>query len=131
MTDVARQDFTVKKGDSWVRRITFKDADGVAIDISGWAFQLHIREDYEASEAEFELELDAGIEIIGEETDGTIEITLTEEDTDAVEIDLTVTTPGRRIPKVEYVYDFVATDDGGVVNTEMEGLFTFEARVTR
>lgn len=110
----------IKKGDTFILDITYKDSDGNAIDLTGARVRMHIRETISSTTTllVFDTDLINGSATIVDAVAGTIQIKATAVETAALAVSLAV-------------YDLEIIDSGGEVTTILEGDVAIKDEVTR
>lgn len=106
------QNYSTKRGDDFTISLTFKDADGVAIDITGYLILMNIKSEKYLADEDAELQVDGVIDTAEE---GLAHITIPA--TDSANLLGT------------YYYDIKYVDDGAV-KTFSNGVITFEENIT-
>lgn len=94
----------LRKGDSFLMNAEIKDADGNAIDMSGYTFNMHIKESEDSSESV--LSTPSGITITG--GSGTITVEISADNTAS-------------IPEGDYVYDLETINTNNFKTTWLYG----------
>lgn len=107
--------FTKFRGDDITINLAFKDADGVAQDITGWTTFMTIKSSIDDPDVDAVFQED--VTIHDSPADGLTHFTITDADSDALVGD--------------YVYDIQYKDSTGLIKTVMKGTFTFVKDVTR
>ena len=110
----ANYDLYIEQGATFTLQLVWKDDEGTPIDITGYSARMQIRRNY-GSEPVISLADGEGL-VLGN-TAGTIEITITDEQTEAITI-----TSGRYDLELEF---------GGVVTRLIEGLVDISRGVTK
>ena len=108
----------IEQGSRWVRVLTIKDADNVAIDITTWLFYMQIKSNFFSEDVLINLAIDSGIELTDPEN-GQLTITITDEQS----AELTA--------NQKLVYDLFVDDGGsGGLIKYLAGSLTVDPRVT-
>ena len=107
----------IEKGAKFTKRLTWQDANGTPIDLTGYSARMHIRQSIEASAFELELTTSNGRITLGD-TAGTVDLYLTAQETDT----LTIKTG---------VYDLELYTDADNVVRLVEGSVSISEGVTR
>ncbi|MEM1944163.1 MAG: hypothetical protein QXX57_00270 [Nitrososphaerota archaeon] len=114
----ARYDFYINQGTTWSVSLTYKDDEGVPIDISNYTAKMQVRPSVESSRVLLELSTENGkISIDG--PNGRIQLQLEPADT----TNLGLVRRG--------VYDLELTSPSLVVDRLLEGVIYFNPEVTR
>lgn len=133
-----RQNLTIRQGETWSFRYTHLDGDGAAIDLTGYAARMAIRdqvggtlEAYLSSEAG---EQDGGSIALGGAA-GTVDLAMsalqTKRLTDNLASASILIDPERRNRREEtFVYDLEIVSGSGVVTRAIEGIVTVSREVT-
>ena len=103
------------RGDDCTINLAFKDADGVAQDITGWTTFITIKSSIDDADVDAVFQED--VTVHDTPADGLTHFTIPDTDTDDLAGD--------------YVYDIQYKDSSGLVKTVMKGTFTFTKDVTR
>lgn len=108
---------TCEQGATFTRILTWKDSNGLPVNLSGYTARMHVRKDYESQIIVLELTTENGrisiIPNIGR-------ITLSVDDT----------TTSQLVPS-SYVYDLELVSSSGTVTRLVEGAFVVKPEVTR
>lgn len=112
-----RYDFTCNQGATFDRTVTWKDADGSPVDVSGFTARMHVRRSAQNPQTQAELASDDGSIVLGGAA-GTVQLILTAAQTAA-------------LPAAPLVYDLELTAPSGTVTRLIEGRFNIKANVTR
>ena len=107
-------DLFVFRGDSKSYNLTFKDSDGVAIDITGYTIKFTVKENKDDTQANAIIK--KVVTTHSDPTNGITAVTLSTSDTD-----LTVK---------DYYYDFEMEDASGNITTFLEGIFRIKQDIT-
>ena len=107
----------IVRGDDKRFVVTFKDANDVAIDVSGWKLYFTVKENLTDSDDNAKIKIDVTVES-GEGTNG--EITIHVEPSDTEDLDVG-----------KYYYDIQAKKDDGEIFTPLTGEFLINIDVTR
>lgn len=110
-----RYDIQCDQGSTWNLRLTYKDSNDAAINLTGYTARMQIRPRLESSTVTASLTSGSGITLGG--AAGTVDLTLTA-------VQTAVITAG------SYVYD-VELVNGGTVDRIIEGAFVVRREVTR
>lgn len=113
LTQNQNQNLTVKRNDTLKLKITVKDADGVAQDITGWAFFFTVKTNIDDAD---------GAALI------TVDWTTHSDPTNGITI-LTVPAASTNVTGTKY-YDLQAKDGAGAIYTLKYGTLTFDKDVT-
>lgn len=109
--------FTINKGATFSRVVTWKEADGDPIDLTGYTARMQVREYASAADPVIDLTTtNGGIALGG--TAGTITLSISSTDTSNVGVD-------------GGVYDLELVSAGGVVTRLLQGFIEFSDEVTR
>jgi hypothetical protein len=111
----ARYPLTIEQGATFTLDLTVSDADGAAINLTGYSAAMQGREQLDDVVTVFDLASGS-------------EITLGSDGSIAVVIDDTATAA---ITATSGVYDLIITSGGGVVTRVLQGTFTVSPQVTR
>lgn len=113
-------DLTIYRGDSKTWNLTFTDAAGTAIDITGYTifFTVKKKNSYTNDTVDTDAIVQKNITVHTNPTGGISQLTLQPSDTNTI------------VPAI-YVYDMQLKDSGGTILTFIKGLFTITADVTR
>ncbi len=112
-----RHDFTLEQGATFDELITYKDANGTPVDLTGYVARMQIREKITDATPVVSLDTTSGITLGG--TAGTIHLTIP-----------ATTTATINMPKGG-VYDLEIESPTGVVTRLLEGKVKFSPEVTR
>ena len=107
---------TLRQGDSYELTFTYTDPDGVAKNMSGFTYQMDVREGYVNSDLVFSLTEGSGIDSTSESA-GVLTISITSAQT-------------ALLTKGVYRYDLKLTDLGGDSKRELYGTVIAEKNVT-
>lgn len=117
----ARYDFTIDQGSYWTRLITWKDADGDPIDLTGYTARLQWRKRYE-DDAVLEITTENGGITLGG-VDGTIQLDIFAGDTSPITINGDTAT---------FLYDLeMIPGSESTAHRLLQGKFTLTREVTR
>ena len=103
----------IDQGSDFSTTVTINDTSGDPLDLTGYTALAQIRKTYASTTA-----TDFGITFVNPRSDGQITISLTDNQTSALEF-------GR------YVYDLLITDTGGNKTRVVEGIATVNPSVSR
>jgi len=107
--------FTMDQGSTWTLQIVYEDPNGTPINLTGYTAEMQVRRKFDSPAPVLTLATGGqGIVITG--GTGTIAITATDEQTEAIDAGL-------------YVYD-LELDNGGVRTRLIQGSVTVSAEVT-
>jgi len=107
--------FTMDQGSTWTVSLVYKDSDGNPIDLTGYTAKMQLRRKFDSATAALTLATGGqGIVITG--PTGTIAITATDEQTEAIDAGL-------------YVYD-LDLNNAGIITRLIQGQATVSAEVT-
>lgn len=109
------KNFSMTRGDSSAYTITFRQANGVAYNITGWTITFTLKSSYELPDAS--LTLQKVITVHSDPTNGISVLNLAPADT-------------QLLPSRIYDYDIVVTTSGGDVYTLLKGKFDLQYDVT-
>jgi hypothetical protein len=109
-------DFTIEAGADYTALLTWQDASGNPIDITGWTAEMMIRTDYSSTTPLVTLSSGSGISLGG--TAGTI----------AIDIPAAETAP---LAEGLAIYDLLLTDATGKPMRLIQGTVTISPAVTR
>lgn len=112
-----RHDFTIEKGATFSRVLTWKDENSTAYDLTGYTARMHIREERDDTAKIVELTTENGGITLGGAA-GTITLLITDTATSA-------------ITQNSGVYDLELVSSGGVVTRLLEGDISIINEVTR
>lgn len=112
----ATHNFVIDQGADWYITFIYKDANGTAINLTGYTAALQIRDTYADSTTDLSLTSSSGITITA--ATGTLDVHATAAQTGAI-------TAGN------YVYDLEITSSGGVVTRLVQGKIVISPQVTR
>jgi hypothetical protein len=117
------------QGETFDRTITYKDAAGAPIDLSGYSARMMVCPAYGAAAALVFDTADGSIVLGGAE--GTIRLVKSVADLAGLPVPQTGVT-GSAVPaQTQFVYDLVLTSAGGVAVRLIEGVFVVTAAATR
>jgi hypothetical protein len=108
---------TIDQGATFTLQVTYKDENGVPINLTGYTAAMQIRQNYNDSAALITLTSPSGGIVITGAT-GTINITISAEQTGSLDEGF-------------YVYDLEITSTANVVTRLIQGQFTVAPEVTR
>ena len=111
----AQYDLTINKGETFIRTFTWKDANNLPINLTGYTARMQIREEIGDENTIVNLTTDSGITLGAAE--GTIVITISATETSAI-------TAGSGVYDIELV-------NGAIVTRFLEGNVVFTGEVTR
>lgn len=109
----------VDQGATLSRTITWKNADGTPMDLTGYTALMHVRESVGSATVELELSTENGRLVLGDET-GTVQILV-----DAA------TTSAMAAKTYKYDLEMVSADSPAIVTRLIEGDFKVRPEVTR
>lgn len=112
-----KHDFTIEKGTTFTRVLTWKDENSSAYDLTGYTARMHVRETVNESDTIVELTTENSRISLGGVA-GTITLTITAADTAALTED-------------SGVYDLELVSSGGEVTRLLEGNVSIPDEVTR
>ena len=113
------KDFVIFKGDTFSRTLRFKNSQGGILDISNWIFYFTIKYSYELDSPDDDSKaIIKKIYNVGNGASGTQVISLTKEETAAIEVH-------------NYKYDVKIKKPGEVVTTLLSGNFLVVNSVTK
>jgi hypothetical protein len=121
----ARKDFYAEQGATFSRTLTWRDAAGALVDLTGYSAKMQVRAAYGAAEALLDLNTDNSGVVLGGPA-GTIQILAADEQTAAI----TVPDTGDIPPKLFAVYDLVLVAPDGSVARKLQGQFIVARRVS-
>jgi len=107
---------TIEQGATFIMNATWKDSNGDAINLTGYAARMQIRSDYNSDETLVSLTDSSGITLGG--AAGTIEIQIAD----------TVT---QTLTSQKGVYDLELISSGGIVTRLLQGDATISREVTK
>ena len=108
---------TIDQGATWSVTVTYKNANGTAINLTGYTAAMQVRQQYSSETADLTLTSPSnGIAITP--LTGVVVITMTASQTRALE-------------EGYYVYDVELTSSGGLVDRLIQGQLTVAPEVTR
>jgi hypothetical protein len=110
-------DLTINQGATFELTVTWKDAAGTAINLTGYSARMQVRETYSSSTSIVSLTSGAGITLGG--AAGTIAIVIS------------ATTTAALTAPFSGVYDLELVSAGGVVTRLLQGAATVSPEVTR
>jgi hypothetical protein len=108
---------TIDQGATFELRVTWKDPDGVPINLSGYTARMQIRDTYSSATPLVSITSGSGITLGG--TAGTVDLLIPAETTSALNAPLSG------------VYDLEIVNGGTVVTRLIQGTVTITAEVTR
>lgn len=113
------QDLTGKIGDSFTHTVTWQNASGTAVDLTGYTAKFQVRETKGAASPDINLSIGSGLTVSA--TTGQITIT----------VDPTTTAALADATTRDYngFYELQVTSSGGAVTTLMEGKFRLTEQV--
>lgn len=110
--------WTIYQGATNILPLTYYDPDGVTpINLTGYSARLQVREGYDSEEALIDLDSDGGGIVLGGAA-GTVEITISEEESAELDFD-------------RAVYDLELIDPAGDVDRLLSGPVTLSLEVTK
>lgn len=113
-----KYDFKIERGETFTRTITWKDAVGNPVDITGWTARMYIKVKPGATSSLIQLTTTNAKLVLGA-TAGTIQINLTAAETAAL------TTPNKKA-----VYDLELVSSAGAVKKLLKGTISLLDEVT-
>jgi hypothetical protein len=110
-------DITIEQGATFRRILTWRDGNGVAVNLTGWTARLQMRRSLTASSPFLELNTESGGLVLGGSA-GTIEIVISAEATAALD-------------QKHGVYDLEMVSGSGEVTRLLQGRVTLDREATR
>lgn len=113
----ATKNFTISAGATFEFTLLYKDSAGVAIDITGWLFQMKAKKTFSQNESPaLSISESDGIVVTG--VDGRLDVTISAARTDAIRDAWLATS------KVDGYYELMGTDTGGKSKILLSGKLT-------
>ena len=130
-----RQDIELYQGGTWSFAFVYRDAQGDAVDVSGYSARMAIKAGFQSSyEAYLSSGSDADGGTIALAADGTVTISMTASQSAKMAGDLTFFIffePAERVERiVRFMYDIELVSPAGVVDRALEGHFLVQREVT-
>lgn len=123
-----RLDILVEQGADFDYPLLYSDANGVAIDLTGYTARMKVKKSLDAVGVEVDLTTENG-GIVIDGFLGEVRLKMTALETAGLVIDLSV--QNLRVPLVEHwLYDLELIDVSGVVTRLVEGVFSVSGGVT-
>ena len=130
-----RQDIELRQGETWSFAFVYRDADGVAIDVSSYSARMAIKAGFQSS---YEAYLSSGSDTDGGSitlaADGTVTLLMTAAQSAKIAGDLTFFIffePVEHVDRiVRFMYDLELVSPAGVVDRALEGHFLVQREVT-
>lgn len=127
-----RQNLTIRQGETWSWTYTVRDASGALVNLTGYTARMSVKRSYDADADVFlstGADANGGTIVLGGAA-GTVALSMTDEQTDAMEETSWWFAPDDLARCIDFIYDLELVSALGAVTRLLEGIVTFHRSVT-